>query len=267
MDMSDNQQSKDLMEKLARVDNRLEEMCNLLTYQGSQPRETTAGSPPASHQADCEDPRADSLNDAEPEEDSLLQAHGQNPLPSRTVITASEADCIIQRVEKIRRETEVLEQLDRLERQNRKFTILGSMFMTFTLLALAAFAALMVQANLLNPGAIRQAFHQGESPEPLSPKAIAKEEAPPTPQPVGKVTDPQPGKTEAKVSDPQPAPVQEVPQVLYVGSSTSNKYHRPNCKWAAQIKPEKVVTFSSVTEARKRGYIPCPTCGPPSRDS
>ncbi len=200
--------------------------------------------------------------------EAVCRSWGQskNPLVRRAAITATEAENIIQRVEKINRETEILEKLERLKRQNRKITILGSMFMTFTLLALAAFAALMVQANLLTPGAILRAFHQGESYEPASPKAIAKEEAPPTPQPVAKATDPQPAKTEATVSDPQAAPVQEVPQVLYVGSSTSNKYHSPNCKWAAQIKAEKVVTFSSVTEAQKWGYIPCPTCGPPRHD-
>jgi len=206
------------------------------------------------------------LEDTDNEEDPRSWGQSKNPLPRRAAITASEAENIIQRVEKINRENEILEKLERLERQNRKITILGSMFMTFILLALAAFTALMVQANLLTPGAILQAFHQGKSPEPASSKAIAKEEAPPTPQPVAKATDPQPAKTEATVSDPQPAPVQEIPQVIYVGSSTSNKYHRPNCKWAAQIKPEKVVTFSSVTEAQKRGYIPCPTCGPPRRD-
>jgi cytoskeletal protein RodZ len=187
-------------------------------------------------------------------------------LAARTAITAAEAEGIIQRVEKINRETEVREKVERLERQNRKITILGSMFMTVILLALTAFAALMVQAKLLNPGAILRAFHQGESPEPASQKARAKEEDPQTAQPVAKITDPQPAKTVAPVSDPKPAQAKEVPHVRYVGSITSNKYHHPSCKWAAQIKPEKVVTFSSVTEARKRGYIPCPTCGPPSRD-
>ena len=264
--MSDKHQSKDLMEKLARVDNRLEEMCNLLTYQGPQPREALAGSPPAAHRAVYEDPRGYSLDDDEIEEASWLQTYEQNPLASRTAITASEAESIIQKVEKINREAEVLEKVERLERQNRKITILGSMFMTFTLLALAAFAALMVKGNLWNPSAILQAFQQGESPALASQKATAKEEEPQTAQPAAKVPDPQPAKTAAAASDPQPAQAQEVPQVRYVGSVTSNKYHHPNCKWAAQIKPEKLVTFSSVTEARKRGYIPCPSCGPPSRD-
>ncbi len=185
---------------------------------------------------------------------ALLRAYEQNPLASRTSVTASEAESIFQRVEKINRDNEVLEKVERLERQNRKITILGSMFMTFTLLALTVLAAIMVQADLLNPGAILKGFNRGESPASAAPKATAHEEAPPTPQ------------TVAKAADLQPAPVQEVPPALYVGSVTSNKYHLPNCKWAAQIRPDKVVTFSSATEARKRGYTPCPTCGPPDSD-
>jgi hypothetical protein len=121
---------------------------------------------------------ADSLEDAEIEEASHPQAHGQNPLAARTAITASQTKYIIQRVEEINRETEVLEKVERLERQNRKITILGSMFMTLTLLSLAAFAALMVRANLWTPGAILQAFHQGASPPLSSQKATAKGEEP-----------------------------------------------------------------------------------------
>ncbi len=54
-----------------------------------------------------------------------------------------------------------------------------------------------------------------------------------------------------------------VPTVRFVGSKTSNKYHYPDCKFAKQIRQEKTVTFSSVEEAREKGYVPCPTCKPP----
>jgi hypothetical protein len=262
--MPDNQQSKDLMERLAKVDSKLEEMCNFLTYQASQPSETPAESPPAVNQEHRGETAADPWEDPEMEEASPPWAQGKNPLPARTAITASEAEGIIQRVEKINRDAEVLEKVERLERQTRKITIFGSMFMTITLLALTALAALMVQANLLSPGVILHAFHKGESPKPLSQEVIAKESEPQPAKPLAKVPDPKPAETVAAVSEPKPAP--EVPHVHYVGSITSNKYHYPNCKWAAQIKPEKRLTFDSVTEARKRGYIPCPTCGPPPRD-
>lgn len=54
-----------------------------------------------------------------------------------------------------------------------------------------------------------------------------------------------------------------VPMVKFVGSKTSNKYHYPDCRWAKQIRPEKLVTFSSAEEARENGYVPCPECKPP----
>ena len=49
----------------------------------------------------------------------------------------------------------------------------------------------------------------------------------------------------------------------FVGSKTSNKYHYATCKWVKEIKPYKIIKFSSPEEATKAGYIPCPTCNPP----
>ena len=62
----------------------------------------------------------------------------------------------------------------------------------------------------------------------------------------------------------RPAP--EAPQVEFVGSITSNKYHYRSCKWAKYIIPRKELVFHSVAEARKEGYIPCPSCRPPRHD-
>ena len=52
------------------------------------------------------------------------------------------------------------------------------------------------------------------------------------------------------------------PTVKFVGSKTSNKYHYPDCRWAKQIRPENLVTFSSAEE-REKGYVSCPECKPP----
>jgi len=46
----------------------------------------------------------------------------------------------------------------------------------------------------------------------------------------------------------------------YLGSKNSNKYHLPSCRWAKQIKPENRVCFSSVDEAKSRGYLPDKNC-------
>jgi hypothetical protein len=62
-------------------------------------------------------------------------------------------------------------------------------------------------------------------------------------------------------------PKEKVAPVKYVGSKTSNKYHYPYCKWVKLIKPERLLTFSSVREAKDSGnYVRCPTCRPPFTD-
>lgn len=46
----------------------------------------------------------------------------------------------------------------------------------------------------------------------------------------------------------------------FVGSKNSNKYHLPTCQWAKRIKPENLVCFSSVEDAKDRGYQPDKNC-------
>jgi hypothetical protein len=48
---------------------------------------------------------------------------------------------------------------------------------------------------------------------------------------------------------------------MYVGSSGSNKYHRPDCRFVDKIKNK--IYFKSAEEARKNGRVPCKTCSPP----
>lgn len=51
-------------------------------------------------------------------------------------------------------------------------------------------------------------------------------------------------------------------QDKYVGSINGNKYHSLDCEWAAKIKPENEVWFSSKEEAEAAGYVPCKVCRP-----
>lgn len=46
----------------------------------------------------------------------------------------------------------------------------------------------------------------------------------------------------------------------FVGSKNSNKYHLPTCRWAKQIKPENLVCFKDVDEAKSKGYLPDKNC-------
>ena len=46
----------------------------------------------------------------------------------------------------------------------------------------------------------------------------------------------------------------------YVASKNSNKYHLASCQFAAKIKPENKVCFSSADEAQKRGFQGAKCC-------
>ena len=49
---------------------------------------------------------------------------------------------------------------------------------------------------------------------------------------------------------------------VLVGSVTSKKYHCPDCRYAQKIKPENLVSFSGLEEARSEDYLPCKVCNP-----
>ncbi len=51
----------------------------------------------------------------------------------------------------------------------------------------------------------------------------------------------------------------------FVGSTKSDKYHYPSCRWAKKILPENQIWFASSEEARAAGYVPCGVCKPPCR--
>ncbi|MCL5772527.1 MAG: hypothetical protein M1479_09705 [Actinobacteria bacterium] len=51
--------------------------------------------------------------------------------------------------------------------------------------------------------------------------------------------------------------------ISFVGSKNSDVYHYSDCVYAKKIKPENLITFSSVEEAKNAGYRPCKKCNPP----
>lgn len=51
-------------------------------------------------------------------------------------------------------------------------------------------------------------------------------------------------------------------RAMLVGSSTSKKYHRLDCRYVAKIKPENRVNFQSPEDAKRQGYLPCKSCNP-----
>ena len=48
----------------------------------------------------------------------------------------------------------------------------------------------------------------------------------------------------------------------FMGSITSKKYHRLDCRYALKIKPENRIYFESVEDAKGQGYLPCKSCSP-----
>ena len=48
----------------------------------------------------------------------------------------------------------------------------------------------------------------------------------------------------------------------YVGSATSNKFHRPSCRHVRRIQPQNLISFESRADAKRYGYIPCKVCCP-----
>jgi len=66
------------------------------------------------------------------------------------------------------------------------------------------------------------------------------------------------------------AVVKAVPEgkepIHLIGSKNSKKFHLSTCRHAKTIKPENIVTFSSVEEAIKAGREPCAVCKPDEHD-
>jgi hypothetical protein len=268
--MSNNQPTENIIARLERVDGKLEELLAIQTRQKkgglSEPL-----IPPEEELS--QDPLGAPLDNDVGLETCGPSAPAKNPLPSRVAISAREMDSIFEKVNKINHDAEILERVGKLERQNRKITILGSLCMTLTVLMLGAFGYLMVQGNLLNKEVFLAAEKKVDPPQSSSGEAVVKAPAPQSSAPVVEVHNPIAAESVLKASDPQPVAtptdpkaLEAAPTVKYVGYMASNKFHYPTCKWAAGISHYKHRTFSSVKEAREKGYIPCPTCRPPGSD-
>lgn len=59
-------------------------------------------------------------------------------------------------------------------------------------------------------------------------------------------------------------PVNRLPEqdAELVGSSSSKKYHLPECRYAQKIKADNKISFPSLEEAQAQGYLPCKVCNP-----
>jgi ssDNA-binding Zn-finger/Zn-ribbon topoisomerase 1 len=267
--MSEVQPLKELLERLTSVESKLEKLLNSQLVIRREGLAKSLHKPDFGGSSEIEP-------DAEEDADILDAAFPPNPFRSSPAISPLEADTILQKVQKINRDTELMERVLRLEKQNRKINILSAMCMTAVVLIFVVFSILMVQANFFYGGVILPTSQKVDPAKPSSGKEAAKVKDPPPAEPIAKVNVPpaaesvaplnaaKPKEAAGPSTDPKTAKASA--PVVYVGSITSNKYHYPDCKWAAKIKPYKLRIFHSVKEARQKGYIPCPTCRPPRAD-
>jgi hypothetical protein len=237
--MGEDQGPKDLAATLKRIDGDWQEIKGLLRMvhqelEKQKQAPTTPDYPPANQTR----PKVEKGN-----EESKINI----------TVTSTEAQAIIQKVEKLNRETEFSERLEQVEKQNRKIIVLGATLLTIVALTMAVFGFLMYQANLFHKNLVF-----GKEPKATSKPAAVVHLAP--------AEIPKPAAEKPVAQKSAPADEEATAPARFVGSVTSNKYHYPNCKWAQTIKAEKLLGFKSVKEAQEEGYIPCPTCKPPMED-
>lgn len=222
-------------------------------------------------------------------------------------VSPLEAEAIIERVGKSGEETKILERLTRVERQYRRLIIYGSLgyiLMGALMFMFMVFPTNHLRENFVSGGKSLVQIARGIIlPQPTEKKSASMEStdrprlpatgesqtSPPDP----KRADPASAKEHSSLTSPSreptsSSPAQEtsappanqqslsitnifkepaIPEVKYVGSITSNKYHYPDCKWAKKINPRKVRGFLSVAEAQKAGYKRCWGCKPPLTDN
>lgn len=63
-------------------------------------------------------------------------------------------------------------------------------------------------------------------------------------------------------TDPEKAFKDKLMQYNYVGSSESDRYHKPTCRWTDKINESNLVHFDTESEASAAGYAACGTCKP-----
>ena len=75
-----------------------------------------------------------------------------------------------------------------------------------------------------------------------------------------------PKRTPLKEDTPIPlAPAQRIERsdtIEYMGSSTTDKFHRSDCRWVKRISQENIIVFQSKQDALDKGHVPCNTCKP-----
>ena len=128
-------------------------------------------------------------------------------------------------------------------------------------IAIAAFAAVgILMPSDSGPEATEPASSVVETV--ATPNAVQK----PSNQPSKQTQNKAPEQVEKSESvpqlDPEKAFKEKLMQYNYVGSSESDKYHKPTCRWTDKINESNLVHFDTEGEASSAGYDACGTCKP-----
>ena len=215
----------------------------------------------------------------EPAEDWLRSLPFQQP---NFGMSPEETDALLDSAKALDPEHEIRERLVKVQWQNRGL-IVYSVICTVTFLYLLLSVFFSNDSYALSPkkGDATKALHAAAAPETPGPhpghssrsaRQSTRRRRVRRSQPLWPWPRPAPTRPRKRRRSRSPlaaigtgqAPA--APQVEFVGSITSDKYHYRSCKWAKYIIPRKELVFHSVAEARQEGYIPCPTCRPPRRD-
>ena len=125
------------------------------------------------------------------------------------------------------------------EHDQRILTVLA-----IILTAVVSFQAGRFQQDEVNEPEIKVSIEQSGGNNPVSEKIAILGEA-----------------AERKgIEEPVVANTANEAECVLVGSKNSDKYHLPNCSYAARINPENLVCFSSKEDAGNRGYKPAGCC-------
>jgi hypothetical protein len=294
---------RNLVVKLARIGNEWESLKGMLTFKGESRNVEPAKNLALHNKSQTYE---DNKMAGFAKISAQVQTHpGCKRLPRTMPVTPRESEALIQKIEgnshEVPHEGTLMERLSKVERQIHQLTLMVTAFMTL-LIALVAFLTFLgIKDNLVNWSAFHQPKEISAIATPASPEAkvsandrqslkvapmaeapqafssgtkvpanegqrpiVQETVSPAEPQSADKTAVPAENIGKSLETENSSAATEPFPK--FAGSITSNKIHYPDCKWAAKIKPERLITFPSIAAARAQGYIPCPVCQPHESD-
>jgi hypothetical protein len=257
---------RDILTKLARIDSEWEGLKGLLARRPPNKNELPAKSCGVHDKSRLD--RGNKVVGFPPPAPATPRAEsvgGRRPM----AVTPREMEAIYERNRKNSYDERSMARLNQVEKQIRNLMVLVVTCMTFTLVTGAFLIFLQFKDNFSARSAAVQP-HKIAAPAKV---ASLEPQVSTQPQPTSSAG---PLATSLPSADAATGPAREVQKVseqlsplpaaqpapTLVGSITSNKIHYSDCKWAAKIRPERLITFPSIAAARQQGYIPCPVCRP-----